>query len=485
MNFILKIVQGPNTGAELALVEGVNVKLGKGEECDVVLADQTLSEVACELEVSAERVMMLLPGGGQERLEPYRVKILGTTAIAMGPADSQWETLIWPGTEEEAEADEAKRKAEEEAAAAEAARLAAEEAARKPSIWGWKGRGFFLLVFLALELLIWFLRPAIGKGMDWGRDKIHQCYKKMTAKPGVAEVPEEPLPQRSLAEIAAEHNLVLVANENDKLLLSGNLKTRQERLQVTAEAFQNFHKVQMALSDDESMRQAAQEMLWMLSEGKLRVVQSENRKLALAGEIGTVEELRRVLEGLKQDVAFLEEVNVNDVTVRELVELAERKAAAEAAEKARLAAEAAEKAREAAEAAEKAREAAEKEKAEELAAAAREAAEQAEKAEKAAAEAQAARNVQTAGGSVPAETTQAMAELLNGIVNAVAPKARPEAVRPSLPVVGVMTVPYPCLVTQDGSRLFEGADFQGYVIEKITEEKVVLRKGEERLDWRP
>ena len=465
MNFILKIVQGPNTGAELALVEGVNVKLGKGEECDVVLADQTLSEVACELEVSAERVMMLLPGGGQERLEPYRVKILGTTAIALGPADSQWETLIWPGTEEEAEADEAKRKAEEEAAAAEAARLAAEEAARKPSIWGWKGRGFFLLVFLALELLIWFMRPVIGKGMDWGRAKIHQCYKKMTAKPGVAEVPEEPLPQRSLAEIAAEHNLALVANENDKLLLSGNLKTRQERLQVTAEAFQSFHKVQMALSDDESMRQAAQEMLWMLSEGKLRVVQSENRKLTLAGEIGTVEELRRVLEGLKQDVAFLEEVDVNGVTVRELVEMAERKAAAE-------------KARLAAEAAERARLAAEKEKAEELAAAAREAAEQAEKA---AAEAQAVQNVQTAGGSVPAETTQAMAELLNGIVNAVAPKAA----RPSLPVVGVMTVPYPCLVTQDGSRLFEGADFQGYVIEKITEEKVVLRKGEERLDWRP
>ena len=462
MNFILKIVQGPNTGAELALVEGVNVKLGKGEDCDVVLADQTLSEVACELEVSTERVMMLLPGGGQERLEPYRVKILGTTAIALGPADSHWETLIWPGTEEEAEADEAKRKAEEEAAAAEAARLAAEEAARKPSIWGWKGRGFFLLVFLALELLIWFMRPVIGKGMDWGRAKIHQCYKKMTAKPGVTEVPEDPLPQRSLAEIAEEHNLTLVANENDKLQLTGNLKTRQERLLVTAEAFQSFHRVQMALSDDESMRQAAQEMLLMLSEGKLRVIQAENRKLALSGEIDTVEELRRVLEGLKQDVAFLEEVDVNGVTVVELVEQAKRKAAAEAAEKARLAAEAAEK---------------EKSDAQ-LAAAARLAA---EAAEKAAAEAQTARNVQNAGGSVPAEATQTMAELLNGIVDAVAPTV----VRPSLPVVGVMTVPYPCLVAQDGSRLFEGADFQGYVIEKITEEKVVLRKGEEHFDWRP
>ena len=63
MNLILKIVQGPNAGAEVALIEGVNVKLGKSEECDIVLNDQTLPDVVCEIEVGTERVMMLLPGG--------------------------------------------------------------------------------------------------------------------------------------------------------------------------------------------------------------------------------------------------------------------------------------------------------------------------------------------------------------------------------------------------------------------------------------
>ena len=111
MNLILKIVQGPNAGAEVALIEGMNVKLGKGDECDIVIADQTLPDVACELEVGAERVMLLLPGGGQERMEPLHVKVFETTAIAIGPADGPWGTLIWP--EEEKEEEEAPESKEE------------------------------------------------------------------------------------------------------------------------------------------------------------------------------------------------------------------------------------------------------------------------------------------------------------------------------------------------------------------------------------
>ncbi|MBO4512322.1 MAG: hypothetical protein J5746_06120, partial [Victivallales bacterium] len=103
MNLILKIVQGPNAGAEVALIEGVNVKLGKSEECDIVLNDQTLPDVVCEIEVGTERVMMLLPGGAQERMEPYRVKVFETTAIAIGPADEAWGPLVWPDPEEEKE----------------------------------------------------------------------------------------------------------------------------------------------------------------------------------------------------------------------------------------------------------------------------------------------------------------------------------------------------------------------------------------------
>ena len=119
---LLKIVQGPNAGAEVVLAEGMTLSLGKGDDCDILLADQSLADVACELEINAERVRLLLPGGAEERLEPYRVKFLGEmTAIAIGPEKGVWEELIWPtrgsapaATEEaEAEADEVVEAADE------------------------------------------------------------------------------------------------------------------------------------------------------------------------------------------------------------------------------------------------------------------------------------------------------------------------------------------------------------------------------------
>ena len=51
MNVLLKVVQGPNAGAEIALASGMTVSLGKGDSCDILLADQSIGDVACELEV--------------------------------------------------------------------------------------------------------------------------------------------------------------------------------------------------------------------------------------------------------------------------------------------------------------------------------------------------------------------------------------------------------------------------------------------------
>ena len=54
MNFILKIIQGPNAGAEIALVAGTTVSFGRGESCDIVLGDQMLPDQAGEFLVEDE-----------------------------------------------------------------------------------------------------------------------------------------------------------------------------------------------------------------------------------------------------------------------------------------------------------------------------------------------------------------------------------------------------------------------------------------------
>ena len=90
MSFILKIVEGPNRGAEIALVEGVAVTLGKGDECDIVLADSTLPEEPLSIEATGDAVTV-----NGEQLEQFAVKTLGATSFAVGPADAPWGELKW------------------------------------------------------------------------------------------------------------------------------------------------------------------------------------------------------------------------------------------------------------------------------------------------------------------------------------------------------------------------------------------------------
>ena len=95
MKFLLKIVQGPNAGAEIALVEGVRVTLGSADSCDIVLADPTLPAEACAIEASADAVVLTPSGAEPETLEPLRVRSFGSTALAVGPADAPWGPLNW------------------------------------------------------------------------------------------------------------------------------------------------------------------------------------------------------------------------------------------------------------------------------------------------------------------------------------------------------------------------------------------------------
>ena len=95
MSFLLKIVEGPNKGAEIALVDGVAVTLGKGDDCDIVLADSTMPDSPLKIEASGDSVMAGNvdpdePETAMEPLELFAVKTLGATSFAIGPADAPW-----------------------------------------------------------------------------------------------------------------------------------------------------------------------------------------------------------------------------------------------------------------------------------------------------------------------------------------------------------------------------------------------------------
>ncbi|MBQ7177959.1 MAG: hypothetical protein IJS08_11150, partial [Victivallales bacterium] len=239
MNLILKIVQGPNAGAEVALIEGVNVKLGKSDDCDIVLNDQTLPDVVCDIEVGSERVMMLLPGGAQERMEPYRVKVFETTAIAIGPADEPWGPLVWPDPEEE------KKEEPQEP----------EEVAPPPSKF--KKLQVALLVVLilvvVLELLLWLFWPTVNDCMSRIRKWWQVKYEDWTTDE--MEKAAKPIHVRTLTEIAEVYKVsatVPSQHSDRKATLEGNVRTRAERLRLTAEAYSVQPNLTVKLTDDET-----------------------------------------------------------------------------------------------------------------------------------------------------------------------------------------------------------------------------------------
>ena len=413
MNLILKIVQGPNAGAEVALIEGVNVKLGKSDECDIVLNDQTLPDVVCEIEVGTERVMMLLPGGAQERMEPYRVKVFETTAIAIGPADEAWGPLVWPDPEEEKE----EEPQEPEEVAPPPPRF------RKLQI----ALLVVLILVVVLELLLWLFWPTVNGYMERARKWWQVKYEDWTTD--ALEKAAKPIHVRTLTEIAEVYKVsatVPSQHSERKATLEGNVKTRAERLRLTAEAYSVQPNLTVKLTDDETMRQAVEELLEMIVPGKLKIVEAADRKLVLSGRVKDISLLKRVLAALKQDVPYLTNVDCSKVEINPDDEQNSDDTDVDVRPV-----------------------------------------------------------VKNTGGSSSTGAASGAKDAGNALAKEGKEGGKPQKLEAKLPVVGVMTTPYPCMVLRNGERIVEGGEFVGYIVEKIGADVILLRKGKTTFEWRP
>jgi len=408
MNFVLKIVEGPNRGAEIALVEGVAVTLGKGDECDIVLADSTLPEEPLSIEANGDAVSV-----NGEQLEQFAVKTLGATSFAVGPADAPWGELKWPAKGEISRKDaepQGKETQAEETHGEEDLRDSAtprEEKADAPEPEKKKhGRLGCLVVLVLLVLLLGVLawlfratvRPYAEKVLAYARESLHVGGGTGGAGMGAA------LPM-TLSEVASSYGLELEENDG-QAKLSGNLKTRAERLRATAEAYEARPGVDLDLSDDESFRASADDALFTITEGAIKAVAATNRVLSIAGTSSSPFTLKRILESLSADLPKLRDIDATGVAYG-----------------------------------------------------------------------------MVPGNEKSEEGDGDDGETLIGVSHAKRRAAK--AKEPSLPVCGILTAPYPCLVMRDGSRVLEGAALGGNVIVKIEADAVTVTNATGRFTWKP
>lgn len=404
MNFLLKIVRGPNAGAEAALPDGVAVTLGKDDACDIVLADATLPDAPATLAAAGDGVTL-----DGERLPPFHVVERGATAFAVGPSDAAWADLVWPAPPEppkDASAPEASANVPDTSAAPDA------PAARPTRGRGCTGCGILLVVaVLALGGLAWFFRdaakpyaeravagwPRLMRAFGGAEAASVEADRPDAASPSVGDAPGE-----TLSAIAARHGLAFATN-GVRPTLCGNFATRAERLAVTAAAYAAQPGVELDFSDDESLRTAAADTLALLAESGLRVAAATNRALALAG---TTADLRRALEALNADLPKLRAVDCAGVTVVPLDEAVPGAQAAAA----------------------------------------------------------------MSGAPRPRRAGASRAALPGN---------------PSLPVCGILTTPYPCLVLHNGTRVMVGAPLAGRVVARIDADSVTLTNAAGSIVWKP
>ena len=402
MNFLLKIVEGPNKGAEIALVEGVAVTLGKGEDCDIVLADPTMPDAPLSVEASADGVAV-----SGVPLESFSVKTFGATSFAVGPADAPWGELKWPkpeDREEERENGEESTEPPPPPTTEPPSPPATEPSSRRRG--GCFGCLFVLLgLLLVLIALVWLFWDAL-------KPRAESLWEKMYA--GRSDSDDAPTVQpsgsdtrsSSLRDIAAKYALSLVESDG-RARISGNLKTRRDRLAATAEAYGAQPGVELDLSDDETLRTSAEDALFTLTEGALKVVAATNRVVSIAGSSRSPLLLKKTLEALNADLPKLRNVDASGVVISPLMARPDGDGAGDG--------------------------------------------EQAE-------------------GIFPTRTPR---------------RTSKKPASPTLPVCGILTTPYPCLVMRDGRRIMEGATIADSVIVEIGADSVTLTNSTGRFTWKP
>lgn len=423
MNWLLKIVEGPMKGAEIALVNGMRVKFGSSPDCDIVVADSTVGAVAFELDVAESGVTLVGVGGEARPLRAFEIADAGTTSVAVGPAEGDWQPLTRPAPVEAAP-EAAPVEATSEAAPTEEPVAPAEDheedsAGKEPERRRKGGCGCLavLLLLLVAAAVVWILwrycppaRPVLEKAspaITWVRSEAvagwNWCKAKLAKEPPVVETPEEIAARRKLAldEIASEYGLVL-DESGDAPRLVGNLRRRTERLAIRALALAADDRVEFDLADDETLLSQANELLFACSDGALRAVAATNRHVTVTGYAPTPEALERAVRALAADVPLVDTLDTSSIVV----------------------------------------------------------------------------------GGLPPSAVAGTA-----FVRDAAP-AKPTTgenlrVRRNYPIAGILTEPYPCVVLADGLRLIEGAQIGGAVLEKIEADRLTLKEGEHRFEWKP
>ena len=411
MNWLLKLVEGPMAGAEVALVNGTRVKVGTSDDCDIVIVDASLPDFTLDV---AEGGVTLLTASGETRvLKPFEIEAQGQTAFAIGPSEGAWQPLVRPAptpvstpapeSEKPGAAPEPEKPADAEKKQEDTPVPEEEKHSRR---WGCGCLGgcLVLLLLLLLAFLAWYFWPQVQERYPVVAEHVETTIVKVRGWVMSATAKQEVVVPKSgptLEEIARQYGLALL-RKGEKPLLKGNVRLRTERLAIRALALNENVLTEFDLTDDESLKAASDELLFVVTEGALKAVAASNRVVDISGYAPNAAELERAIRALNADVPGIDRLETAAVQV----------------------------------------------------------------------------------GGTPPQAVAKTKFAAPAVKAAAAPNAAPVA-KKDYPIAGIITKPYPLVVMRNGLRLAEGAQIGTAIIERIEEDRLVLRDGKTTFEWKP
>lgn len=229
MPWVLKILSGPHLGAEINIGSHA-YGLGKGEDNDIILADESLERQHCRLEGSEQGIRLHwlaqearlyiqgAPVSEQEiELKPFEVVSSGQLNFVYGPANQDWPQIsipeLQPDPEPEPE-EESDEEAQQQEAIPEESNLVAAPQPPRARKGGW-------LIAVAVCA---GLGGAAYKWVPWGSEtQIAQPSAPVMSK---ADKLNQALQDAGLGQITATEN------DNQIMLLEGYVADNGQQLQL-------------------------------------------------------------------------------------------------------------------------------------------------------------------------------------------------------------------------------------------------------------
>lgn len=310
--YLLKLLAGPNQGAEIALNEET-LLVGSGETCDIILSDSLVAAEHIKLHIESSRVTLTPLAAGvtyeTKVLEPNKaleIKAfsligLGTTYLIIGPQNTSWPRISLEGLLQKTKDD------------AEAA--ATQDLFGKIKKIG-KKRGHILLTGVVILLLALLVLSNLPRERIADPNRISQG----TGSSGNTRALEKDL-KAYLEKLREEKGLVLEKAADGVTVLSGYLKTFKERLDIERSLRPYQSTIRVKIMDQESMLTSARELLQVLKVTML-VSALPDGGLQLEGYANSQEKFDDLKSRLMQDVPSLKYVEGKLLTDTDIVQKA-------------------------------------------------------------------------------------------------------------------------------------------------------------------